>query len=735
MQKPFGIFLAFLFLIPLLVCYPRGIQEEAAQTDKTAEIDLGKKLFEAINSRDLNLLKECIAQGADIQDRMLGGQGNTPLGELFNDKVWYNNNYQDNERLFELLAEMITILLEAGAVPQRWMLYDSYYRPDIVKILLEHGALVIPESHEWGHPSNNYYRTDSVLSYYCKSLPRKVRRGKDLQFHARIVESVALLLEHGANANDLDRYGTSPMILALYDPIHGLEMAKLFLKYTTRPLTPEECRYIIGLNRRMIYKEPNYRYRENGVDKEREDIFGFDALILEGIRNGFLNPAEKNRDRRDMFDYAAAYGTAGLMEGLLPYLLESERTIIASDGTGLYHDAIGANNFPVAAALSSVMSNTFGVTEYYTYDYETIYRYAQRIAEKTLYHSSGPGGMRIISENPKSMRYESDKNYTITDQHGNLLLYTVDGNITDLSAIINGELEQYYRKNGEEKPSERKPNWQVCNVVNDIYYVGDIRRDEDWFAALVDLSGKKPSVYFHKGNAPGNLFVTLWLARDIVINAQNIYTVGFWGEVTVFAVKDNFLQIEKSTSWKECSIPGWEGGERVIIDNKNGTVSAHDFASGTSRIWGQRIEHQWSYNTIFYQDADGRRFISERNGKSRPWLGEGYDFIESFDQGYIYADRTKNSIVICFFENDTLTRKIVLSCENIIPNSGYYSIAVYGDKLYLGMNYLACAIDLNTMQLIKAFNAADSGSDTPVFVFMFPFGEDDVVYTRFADGH
>jgi hypothetical protein len=367
--------------------------------------------------------------------------------------------------------------------------------------------------------------------------------------------------------------------------------------------------------------------------------------------------------------------------------------------------------------------------EYHAYDYETIYQSAQSITEDTLYHSGVSGGIKIISENPKSMGYIPNRYYTMNDQNDKLLLSTVDGKVTDLSAIINRELEQYFRKNGGGNPTDHQIRWEIFGVVDNIYCAGDFQNDDDWFAALVDLSANKQSVYFLRVRA-SSLFLPLLLARDIVIDSTNIYTVGFWGEVTVFAIKDNFLQFEKTIPWRNCRIPGWKGGERVIIDDNDGTVSVHDFASGSSRILGKRIENQWSYNGIFYEDADGRAFISERGGKSWPWLGEGYDFIDFFDQGYIYADQSRNSIIICFFANGALTRKIMLSCENIIPHSDNYAFTVYKDKLYMGMRNLACTIDLNTLQPAKAFSIADTAGNIPVFVFIFPFGEDDVVYTR-----
>jgi hypothetical protein len=236
--------------------------------------------------------------------------------------------------------------------------------------------------------------------------------------------------------------------------------------------------------------------------------------------------------------------------------------------------------------------------KFHAYDYETIYLSAQGITGDTLYHSGEPGGMKVISKNYKTVSYIPNRYYTMNDQHDKLLLSTVDGNIIDLSAVINGELEQYYRKNGGGKSPDRQSKWDIFHVFDDIYCVGDFQNDDDWFAAIVDLSANQQSVYFLNVRA-SSLFLPLLLARDIVIAPPNIYTIGFWGEVTVLAIKDNFLQFEKDIPWQDCRIPGWKGGERVIIDGNDGTVSAHDFASGSARMLGTRIEYQWSYNGIF----------------------------------------------------------------------------------------------------------------------------------------
>jgi hypothetical protein len=154
-------------------------------------------------------------------------------------------------------------------------------------------------------------------------------------------------------------------------------MTELLLKHISRPLFREEYRLLIGLYHEKVYTEWEWlsAYLEDGMAKEREDRFGFDALVLKGIRNGLLDPESKDSDGKDIFDYAVERGTAGLMEGLLPYLRKSKRAIIDINGTsvningdgvnntstptGLYFDAIKARNYPVAEVLATATNHKF----------------------------------------------------------------------------------------------------------------------------------------------------------------------------------------------------------------------------------------------------------------------------------------------------------------------------------------------------------------------------------------
>jgi hypothetical protein len=238
-------------------------------------------------------------------------------------------------------------------------------------MLLERGVLSDPESDEYGEPAS-HVRLKSLLLYYCQMLLRERDYFRDRD--RLITESAELLLKFGEDVNYRDpNNGLTPLIVAMDESVYGVEMTELLLKHISRPLFQEEYRLLIGLNHEKVYTDWFYEYLENDIAKERiakerEDRFGFDALVLKDIRNGFLNPESKDRDGKDIFDYAAERGTAGLMEGLLPYLRKSKRTIIAingtddygeATGTGLYFDAINAKNLPVAEVLAMATNHKF----------------------------------------------------------------------------------------------------------------------------------------------------------------------------------------------------------------------------------------------------------------------------------------------------------------------------------------------------------------------------------------
>ena len=706
---------------------------------------LATLLHDAINQKNAPLLRNCISWGADAKSRIHDTRtrrDNTPLAQAFYSTRWPASKWH----FFS--TEVIALLLEAGATAQHWMLGLSYLQPDITKMLLEHNALSNPESPEHGDPPDFYTRPASLLLHYSSQL---YTIDYDRDYFRSLAGSAALLLEYGEDANYRDpQTGEMPLKTALqvlhsrYSP----ELTNVLLQHVSRPLSLEEYRQFIRLNREIIYRN-EWWYR---VDIEHEDGYGYDALVLEDIRNGILNPETKDQDGRDIFDYAATTGTAGLMQGLMPYLAESGRTILAPNRTGLYIDALNAGNPAAAAVLSTAMDHVFTVTdaggqdyslEFYAYDYETIYRSARQISEHSL-HQTGPGGTRLISGGQTEIRYSPNALYVFNTYDDGLTLHTIEGSHFNLGQIINEAREQYYRESGREKPNNFNPDWHVARIFdhvlyayNRVYY--DEARNE---YALVDISTDSPSVYIMETEnldidsmtalyEPHTWISLLDNVMDFVIESGNAYLIRTTGEVLQFAAGEHSLQFEKAVSWRDCRIPGWKGGERVFVTDE--AVEAYNFATGAVRPLGKKVEIPYLHiegRNYLYEDGEGRRFVVEaKSGKAYPEPTEEFHNFALFEQGYIYVDENQRFYTVCFFEDGALKRKLVLSGSAM----GDFSFSIHGDKMYLGMYLLAFTIDINTAQVSASFNTRDAGRNAEIYVYMFPFGTDDVVYTYTID--
>jgi hypothetical protein len=88
----------------------------------------------------------------------------------------------------------------------------------------------------------------------------------------------------------------------------------------------------------------------------------------------------------------------------------------------------------------------------------------------------------------------------------------------------------------------------------------------------------------------------------------------------------------------------------------------------------------------------------------------------------MYSEKNNSHINICFFENGALIRKIVLS------GSAVGGPSVYGNTLYVGRGHLAFKVDLTSMRVVKAFSSDEIDLYSGYYLYMFPFGADDIVY-------
>jgi hypothetical protein len=605
--------------------------------------------------------------------------------------------------------------------------------------------------------SLNNWKYNSSARAYLAEIFNRINRPWLPQFDELNTEILEILFEAGS-ADYMGPDGETPLSLALKKRDTSQEMMRFIdnlLIYISHPLSLLEYRLLIELSEK-IYSSTWWYYRIRDDEYlEEEDRWSYDAtydaVVLEDIRKGILNPEMKDKDGRDIFYYAATTGTAGLMEGLMPYIVNSGQTILAPDRTGLYVDAINAGNLDTAAVLYTAVEPVFSAKdargreyslEFYNYDYIPIYLSAQQINERSL-HQTGSEGTRLINGRQTEVLYSPNVFYIFNAYDEGLILQTTDGASFNIDEIINEAREQYYSKIGREKPNNFNPGWHIARIFGKVLYAYNrVYWDEaNSEYALVNISAN-PSVYILEtdnlkiGSMTALYEPYTWIsllnnAMDFFIDSEKAYLIRNSGEVLQFAVREHSLQFEETVSWRDCIIPGWNSGERVFVNGE--TVEVYDFSTGTVRPLGKKVEiphlHIEGRNYL-YEDEAGRRFVVEaESGSAYPEPEEEFHNFALFENGYIYADKDGHFYTVCLFEDGVLKRKLVLSGSAM----GDFSFSIYGDKIYIGRYLLAFTIDINTAQVSSAFNSIYSGRNADIYVYIFPFAADDIVYTYTID--
>ena len=281
----------------------------------------------------------------------------------------------------------------------------------------------------------------------------------------------------------------------------------------------------------------------------------------------------------------------------------SGQTILAPDRTRLFVDVVNAGNLETAAVLYTAVDPVFTAKdslgreyslEFYIYDHTAIYLSAEQITERSL-HQTGSEGTRLINGGQTEVRYSPNAFYVFNAYGENysedLILQTTEGASFNLNEIINEAREQHYSKSGREKPNDFNPGWHIARIFGKVLYAynrvyWDEAKNE---YALVDISAGKPSVYILEtdnlkiGSMTALYEPHTWIsllddAMDFVIDSEKAYLIRNSGEVLQFAVREHSLQFEKTVSWRDCIIPGWNGGERVFVNGetvevRNGTLT------------------------------------------------------------------------------------------------------------------------------------------------------------------
>ena len=383
--------------------------------------------------------------------------------------------------------------------------------------------------------------------------------------------------------------------------------------------------------------------------------------------------------------------------------------------------------------------------EFYYYDNETVYRSAQQIPEHSL-NQIGPEGTRLISGGQTEVRYIPNSFYIFNDNDDGLILQILGGASYNLEKIVNEAREQHYSISGREPPDDFNPRWRAARMFDNILYTynGVYWNDANNEYVLVDVSSGIPSVYILESENLRNYSITAlsdpntWImlldsTMNFVIDADRAYIIRYSGEVLQFAAGNHSLLFERTVSWRDCVISGWNGGERVFVDGE--TVAAYDFSTGAVRHMGKKVENVrfdmlMMRRSYLYEDEEGRRFVVEsKSGKAYPAPEENFYDFGHFAKGYSYEEENRRYGVVCLFEDGVLKRKLILYGDAIRAAS---SLVIIGDKIYISGYLLAFTLDLNTGQVLSAFNARYSNR-TKIDVHIFPFAESDIVYTHTID--
>jgi hypothetical protein len=352
------------------------------------------------------------------------------------------------------------------------------------------------------------------------------------------------------------------------------------------------------------------------------------------------------------------------------------------------------------------------------------------------------GYLREIQYSPNSYFTANIFIYYSNGYRNDLTLFTPKGKQYNLEELINVARNSAYAGAGRPGPNDFNPSWYISRMFGQVLFAY-VRVYYDKTArefALLDMSGDSIAVYMldtesikiNTQNAlyePYTYINLMDKAMDFVVDGGRAYLIRWTGEILVFALDKGFMRFEQTLNYRDCRIPGWKGGERAFVSDD--TVVAYNFAAGTGRTLGQHLEipyyHEGGRNYL-YQTPDGRRYIVEgETAVIYPEPAEEYHNFAVFENGYMYTDNDESFFTICLFEQGRLSRKLVLSGDAFSE-----SLSIFGNKIYVG-GYLAFTIDLASGKITRAFTVKQPEGNREVMAYMFPFGDNDIIYTYTID--
>jgi ankyrin repeat protein len=227
-------------------------------------------------------------------------------------------------------VKIARLMLEHGADPNQSCsrsgqtpLHSQIERPEVVALLLDHGAKIVPEEfHQWTplHEAADLGRKD-----YESQIPGRLK-------------SAELLLAHGANVNAVDKQGRTPLDLA-YE--HGdKEMADILIKHG-------------GKARKYDSLEAGEEARDS--EREYRDLFS----VAEGVRKGPPCSLSMHGDNHAIMEegpnWSIVQGTVGVVR-------------VNCHASGYFHYAVVGMGSPVPKRLNMPLSSGIPGSERITFD-------------------------------------------------------------------------------------------------------------------------------------------------------------------------------------------------------------------------------------------------------------------------------------------------------------------------------------------------------------------------------
>jgi hypothetical protein len=556
-------------------------------------------------------------------------------------------------------------------------------------------------------------------------------------------EALNIMLAGGSDPNYRDpASGYTPLLLALAKNLP--DIAGLLIEYGAEPVMAQ-ARNIVNFTMRRL---PAWKTPAWISDYMLLMYYGLDDPVLSGIQGGSIDIRSQDPEGHTFLDYAAWCGSAQVMEALIPFIENPDLIFGQNPPQGLFFEALEANNSGAARVLAEYIEpyietdrrgHTYPV-QYLCYDFDEIQKTAETIKPRTVVLQYRDGGTELFSPDGNEIHYMPNRYFTLQGREG-LALYTRGGGVKNLDAVIN---EARASLSGWENPP-KGPSWHIAVLYDRelAAYTRSYYGDRESEICFINIDDEGQSLYMldreslkiNTMNALYEPYTWIDLFEDIMelkISDARTCVIKRTGEVYIFNHRDHSAVFEKAAAYRECVLPEWDGAERAFV--KDGMVTAYNFRTGAERALGRQIEIPYyaeKYRNYLFETENGERYIVEAGSLTICPEPEGeYHNFAFFENGYIYTDNEEQFFYVCLLDEDQrITQKLILT-GSAITRGGAFS--VYGNKIYRGSHGLGFTIDMSTTKVIKSY-ASEAGGNTDTYVYLFPFGENDIVYTYVID--